>query len=93
MAQTPMQPKLQLQPKLQIQPKIQPRVQTPIRQPNLPLIKPTQALIIAQRAWPNSKALGVKLLPGGNYVVTLKRKNQLQRVTIDGDTGVPGIPR
>jgi hypothetical protein len=79
-------PNLQLQ---QIQPKfqIQPRVQQPSRRPDLPLIKPSQALIIAMRVLPNSKAVGVKLLPGGNYAVTLKRNNQLQRVIIDGDTG------
>jgi hypothetical protein len=63
--------------------------QQPSRPPNLPLIKPSQALIIALRVVPNSKAVGVKLLPGGNYAVTLKRNNQLQRVIIDGDTGAP----
>jgi hypothetical protein len=78
-------PDLQLQPKLQTQP----RIQQPGRSPNLPLIKPSQALIIALRVIPNSKAVGVKLLPGGNYAVTLKRNNQLQRVIIDGDTGAP----
>jgi hypothetical protein len=65
-------PDLQLQPKLQTQP----RIQQPGRSPNLPLIKPSQALIIALRVIPNSKAVGVKLLPGGNYAVTLKRNNQ-----------------
>jgi hypothetical protein len=84
MAQTP-KPQL----KLQVQPNILPRNQAPRRPPNLPLIKPGQALIIAQRMVPNSKALGVKLLPGGNYAVTLRRNNQLQRVIIDGDTGAP----
>lgn len=82
---------LQPQPDLQIQPKfqIQPRAQQPSRPPDMPLIKPSQALIIAMRVVPNSKAVGVKLLPGGNYAVTLKRNNQLQRVIIDGDTGAP----
>lgn len=81
-------PNLQLQ---QIQPRfqIQPRVQQPARPPSLPLIKPSQALIIAMRMVPNSKAVGVKLLPGGNYAVTLKRNNQALRVIIDGDTGEP----
>jgi hypothetical protein len=27
-------------------------------------------------------------LPGGNYAVTLKYKDQLQRLIIDGNTGV-----
>jgi hypothetical protein len=84
-------PNMQSQPRLQAQPKIQtqPRIEQPGRSPDLPLIKPSQALIIAMRVIPNSKAVGVKLLPGGNYAVTLKRNNQLQRVIIDGDTGAP----
>jgi uncharacterized membrane protein YkoI len=88
MTQTPNsqpQPKMQIQPNIQVQP----RIQQPSRPPNLPLIKPSQALIIALRAVPNSKAVGVKLLPEGNYAVTLKRNNQVQRVIIDGDTGAP----
>lgn len=75
----------QLQPK----PQVQPKVQSPNRPNQQPLIKPGQALIIAQRLVPNSKGIGVKLLPGGNYAVTLRRNNQLQRVIIDGDTGAP----
>jgi hypothetical protein len=86
-------PNMQLNPnrvqglsRVQNQPRAQ---QQPGRLPSLPLIKPSQALIIAMRAVPNSKAVGVKLLPGGDYAVTLKRNNQLQRVIIDGDTGAP----
>lgn len=63
--------------------------QQPSRPPDQPLIKPSQAAIIAMRAVPNSKAVGVKLLPEGNYAVTLKRNNQALRVIIDGDTGEP----
>jgi hypothetical protein len=88
LAQTPsLQP--QLQPKVQLQPKIQPRPQAPKtnRPPNMALIKPYQALVIAQRAVPNSKAVGVKLLPGGNYAVTLKRNREAVRVIVDGSTG------
>ena len=78
----------QIQPKFQ--PKVQPRIQNPNRAPNnMVLIKPSQALIIAQRLVPNSKGINVQLLPGGNYAVTLKRKNQVQRVIIDGETGEP----
>jgi DNA gyrase inhibitor GyrI len=75
----------QIQPKFQ--PKIQPRIQSPNRPPNLPLIKPSQALIIAQRLVPNSKAVGVKLLPGGNYAVTLKSNDRALRLIIDGNSG------
>jgi uncharacterized membrane protein YkoI len=77
-------PKVQLQ---QIQPKIQQRNQAPSRLPNMPLIKPGQALMIALRAVPNSKAVGVKLLPGGNYAVTLRQNNRVRRVIVDSDTG------
>jgi hypothetical protein len=88
MAQTPNQPRIQVQPKLQM-PKLVPRIQAPNRPPNMPLIKPSQALIIAQRLLPNSKGIGVKLLPGGNYAVTLRQDDKVQRVIIDGDTGAP----
>jgi hypothetical protein len=80
------EPAMTQTPDLQLQ---QIKPQQPSRPPNLPLIKPSQALIIAQRLVPNSKAINVQLLPGGNYAVTLKRKNQVQRVIIDGDTGAP----
>ncbi len=75
-------------PNLELQ-HMQYRVQQQSRPPNLPLIKPSQALIIAQRLVPDSKGIDVRLLPGGNYAVTLKHKNQVQRVIIDGDTGAP----
>jgi hypothetical protein len=78
----------QIKPKFQ--PKIQPRIQNPNRPPNnMVLIKPSQALIIAQRLVPNSKGINVQLLPGGNYAVTLKRKNEVRRLIIDGETGEP----
>jgi DNA gyrase inhibitor GyrI len=90
MTQTPnqFQQRTQIQPKLQT-PRFTAKTQTPSRGPDMPLIKPSQALIIAQRLVPDSKGIGVKLLPGGNYAVTLRRNNQLQRVIIDGDTGAP----
>ena len=84
MAQTP---NLQMQVQPQLQPKSEPGTEAPGGGSHLPLIKPGQALIIAQRLVPNSKGIGVKLLPGGDYAVTLRRENQLQRVIIDGDTG------
>lgn len=88
MAQTPM---LQLQVQQiqpRFQPKIQPRIQNPSRPPNnMVLIKPSQAVIIALRTVPGSKAIGVKLLPGGNYAVTVKRKRDVQRVIVNGVTG------
>lgn len=92
MAQAP-NIQLQMQPRLQVQPKVMPKVYKPPvinKPPSMVLIKPSQALMIAQRMYPNSTGVKVKLLPGGNYAVTLKRNNnELQRVIIDGDTGVP----
>ena len=81
-------PDLDLQ-RMQLRLQVQSRSQQQTRPPSLPLIKPSQAIIIAMRAVPNSKAVGVKLLPEGNYAVTLKRNNQALRVIIDGDTGEP----
>src|SRR5262245_17180999 len=90
MTQTPnqFQQRVQIQPKLQT-PRFNAKTQTPRRGSDMPLIKPSQALIIAQRLVPDPKGIGVKLLPGGDYSVTLRRDNQLQRVIIDGDTGAP----
>jgi hypothetical protein len=68
-------------------PNPQPRTQAPSPPPNMPLIKPSQAVKIALSMMPNSKAVAVKLLPGGNYAVTLRRNSRLERVIINGDTG------
>jgi hypothetical protein len=90
MAQSPNQVQMQsIRPKLQpkVLPKIQLKVQNPNRPSNLPLIKPSQAIMIAKRQFPNSKAIDVKLLPGGNYAVTLRQNNTLQRVIVDGGNG------
>jgi hypothetical protein len=87
LAQTP---NLQAQPRLPAQPRMQILKAVPrVRPPNMPLIKPSQALRIAERLVPNSKGIDVRLLPSGNYAVRLKRNNQMQRVIIDGDTGAP----
>jgi uncharacterized membrane protein YkoI len=51
-------------------------------------IKPSEAVRIAQRAFPGSKALGVRALPGRPiYVVTLRGKGQVQRVRVNAITG------
>jgi hypothetical protein len=51
-------------------------------------IKPSEAVKIATRAYPGSKALGVRALPGRSiYVVTLRNKNQVQRVRVNAITG------
>ncbi len=51
-------------------------------------IKPSEAVRIATRAYPGTKALGVRALPGRPiYVVTLRGKTQVQRVRVNANTG------
>lgn len=51
-------------------------------------IKPSEAAAIAQRTVPDSKVLNVKLLPSGEYVVTLKAGGNVQKVMVNATTGV-----
>lgn len=50
-------------------------------------ISPSQAAAIAQGQMPGSKVVGVKLLPSGNYAVTLKTDSSVARVMVSGDDG------
>jgi hypothetical protein len=51
-------------------------------------IKPSEAVRLAMRAHPGSKALGVRALPGRPiYVVTLRGKTQVRRVRVNAITG------
>jgi hypothetical protein len=50
-------------------------------------IKPSEAALIAQRSVPDSKVLNVKLLPSGEYVVTLKAGGSVQRVMVNATSG------
>ena len=50
------------------------------------VIRPSQAAMIAQRAFMGAKVLGVKPR-GGKYSVTLKLKDKVKQVTVDGTTG------
>ena len=50
-------------------------------------VPPSQAAIIAQQANPGSKVLKVKLLPSGEYAVTLKIGGSVQRVFVNATTG------
>jgi len=50
-------------------------------------VPPSQAAIIAQQANPGSKVLNVKLLPSGDYAVTLKVGGSVQRVLVNATTG------
>ena len=53
-------------------------------------VKPSQAAIIAQEAHPGSIVLGVKLLPGGQYAVTLRIGGSVQKVFVDATSGTTG---
>jgi uncharacterized membrane protein YkoI len=50
-------------------------------------IKPSEAALIAQKTVPDSKVLNVKLLPSGQYAVTLKSGGTVQKVMVDATTG------
>jgi ribosomal protein L21E len=49
-------------------------------------IRPSQAAMIAQRAFAGAKVLGVKPR-GRKYAVTLKLEGEVKQVTVDGETG------
>ena len=50
-------------------------------------IKPSQAAAIAQGQVPYSKVVKVKLLPRGDYAVTLVADGNVTRVIVDGQDG------
>lgn len=63
-----------------------PKIQPPT--PSLGVkIRPSQAAAIAQSQVPNAKVVGVKLLPGGVYAVTLRTDTSVERVMVNGDDG------
>ncbi len=53
-------------------------------------IKPSEAALIAKNAYPDAKVLGVKLLPSGEYAVTLKVGGSVQRVLVNATSGALG---
>jgi hypothetical protein len=53
-------------------------------------IKPSEAALIAKNAYPDAKVLGVKLLPSGEYAVTLKIGGSVQRVLVNATSGALG---
>jgi hypothetical protein len=64
----------------------------PVIKPNLSLlpevrIKPSQAAAIAQAQVPYSKVVKVRLLPRGDYAVTLVAEGNVTRIFIDGQDG------
>ena len=64
----------------------------PVVRPNLSLlpevrIRPSQAAAIAQDQVPYSKVVKVKLLPSGDYAVTLVADGSVMKVIVDGQDG------
>ena len=53
-------------------------------------VKPSEAALIAQGAYPGAKVLGVKLLPSGEYAVTLKVGGSVQKVMVNATSGAIG---
>ncbi|MEP7174820.1 MAG: PepSY domain-containing protein [Aestuariivirga sp.] len=56
---------------------------------NLPdvLIRPSQAAAIAQAEVPDSKVIKVRLLPRGDYAVTLVANGNVTKVFVNGQDG------
>ena len=77
------QARIQAQPRMQVQPRVN-------KAPKLPtlIIPPSQAVGIARGMMPGAKPVGIKR-NGNNYIVTLRKNNQLNRVIINGQTGAP----
>ncbi len=50
-------------------------------------IKPSEAALIAKNANPDGKVLSVKLLPSGQYAVTLKIGGNVVKVLVDATSG------
>jgi hypothetical protein len=64
----------------------------PVIKPNLSLlpdvrIKPSQAAAIAQAQVPYSKVVKVRLLPRGDYAVTLVAEGNVTRIFVNGQDG------
>jgi|RhiMetdeSRZDD1v2_1073273.scaffolds.fasta_scaffold436734_3 hypothetical protein len=68
------------------------RLAPPVIKPNLSLlpdvrIKPSQAAAIAQAQVPYSKVIKLRLLPRGDYAVTLVAEGNVTRVFVNGQDG------
>lgn len=73
-------------------PQILRRLAPQVIKPNLSLlpevrIQPSQAAAIAQAQIPYSKVVKVRLLPRGDYAVTLVADGNVTRVIVDGQDG------
>ncbi len=75
-----------------IRPQILRKLAPQVVKPNLSLlpevrIQPSQAAAIAQAQIPYSKVVKVRLLPRGDYAVTLVADGNVTRVIVDGQDG------
>lgn len=67
-----------------------PMLRPPVLQPPAPLltrIRPSQAAALAKRSVPGASVVGVKLLPSGDYAVTLRTDTDVSRVIVSGQDG------
>lgn len=55
--------------------------------PLLTKIRPSQAAALAKRSVPGSSVVGVKVLPSGDYAVTLRTDTDVSRVIVNGEDG------
>ena len=90
-AQTPrikLQPRIQLQiqPKIRIQPKV---VRPQGAKPPMmkPVIPPSVAAQAIMKAMPGAKVLKLRNLPTGDIVGTVRIKNQVRNIRVNGQTG------
>jgi hypothetical protein len=70
---------LQVQPRLRIQPRI-----NKVRPPSIPLSVAQQNI---EAVMPNAKVLKIGPLPSGDIVATVRVKNQVKKIRVDGETG------
>lgn len=73
-------------------PRILRKLAPPVVRPNLSnlpdvLIEPSQAAAIAKAQVPNSKVIKLRLLPRGDYAVTLVADGYVTKVFVNGQNG------
>lgn len=84
MAQTP-KLQLQIQPKVRVQPNVKPPgVKPPAMRPIIP---PSVAARAIMNAVPGAKILKLRNLPTGDIVGTIRVRNQLRNIRVNGQTG------
>jgi hypothetical protein len=85
------QVKIQLQVQPSIIPKLQPKIQPKINKPPViivkPVIPPSVAVANIMRVMPTAKVLKVVNLPTGDIVATVRIKDQIRKIRVNGRNG------